>query len=154
MKGNIVLSFGDILFRKYILQNLLAHPGEIVIAVDAAWQDRNRKDEYLDYVTTTHPYTARYSEEEPELRDIGPRLSKIDGEWIGLLKASASGTEKIRETLKELSARSDFRSLRCDALLRELVAKGVPVSIVYITGHWLDVDNLEDLSAANATNGI
>jgi phosphoenolpyruvate phosphomutase len=133
------------------LQNLLAHPGEIVIAVDAAWQGRKRKDEYLDYVTASHSYTPRYGEEEAELRDIGPKIGKIDGEWIGLLKASPSGTEKIHETLKELSGRADFRTLRCDALLRELVSKGVRISIVYITGHWLDVDNLDDLSAANAT---
>lgn len=156
LKGSIVLSFGDILFRKYILQNLLAHPGEIVIAVDAAWRDRERKDEYLDHVTASHPYSARYGEEEVELCDIGPRIAreKIDGEWIGLLKASPAGTEKIRETLQELSARSDFRASRCDALLRELVAKQERISIVYITGHWLDVDSLDDLSAANATAGI
>jgi phosphoenolpyruvate phosphomutase len=154
LKGSIVLSFGDILFRKYILQNLLVHPGEIVIAVDSAWKGRKRKDEYLDYVTASHPYSPRYGEEEPELRDIGPNISPIDGEWIGLLKASPSGTEKMRETLNELSSRPDFRKLRCDALLRELVKKGVAVSILYITGHWLDVDSLEDLSAANASTGI
>jgi phosphoenolpyruvate phosphomutase len=156
LKGSIVLSFGDILFRKYILQNLLAHPGEIVMAVDAAWRERQRKDEYLDYVAASHPYTVRYGEEEAELRDIGPKLTegKIDGEWIGLLKASASGTEKIRATLMELSRREDFKMLRCDALLRELVKKGTRISIVYITGHWLDVDNLEDLSVANATDRI
>ena len=128
--------------------------GEIVIAVDAAWKDRKRKDEYLDYVTASHPYTARYGEEEAELRDIGPKISKIDGEWIGLLKASPGGTDKIRETLTELSAQKNFRAMRCDALLRELVKKGVRVSIVYITGHWLDVDSLEDLSTANSTAGI
>lgn len=156
LKGSIVFSFGDILFRKYILQNLLAHPGEIVVAVDAAWKERKRKDEYLDYVCASHPYTVRYGEEEAELRDIGPKLTegKIDGEWIGLLKASPSGTEKIRATLQELSGRKDFRVLRCDALLRELVRKGTRVSILYITGHWLDVDNLEDLSVANASTGI
>jgi phosphoenolpyruvate phosphomutase len=154
LKGNIVLSFGDILFRKYILQSLLAHPGEIVIAVDSAGKERKRKDEYLDYVTASHPYSARYGEEEVELRDIGPRILEIDGEWIGLLKASPSGTDKIRETLSEFSERKDFKALRCDALLRELVKKGVRISIVYITGHWLDVDNLEDLSAANSTAGI
>jgi phosphoenolpyruvate phosphomutase len=154
LNGNIVFSFGDILFRKYILQNLLAHPAEIVIAVDAAWQNRQRHDEYLDYITASQPYSARYDEEEAELRDIGPKTPTIHGEWIGLLKASSSGTEKIRETLTELSKYPDFSTLRCDALLRALVARKVRISILYITGHWLDVDNLEDLSAANATAGI
>ena len=155
LSGNIILSFGDILFRRYILQNLLAHPGDIVLAVDAAWRDRARNDQYRDYISASLPYSTEYSEEEPVMRDIGPDLdqvSKIDGEWIGLLKATASGTEKIRTALDRLKSRADFKSLRCDALLRELTAAGETISIVYITGHWLDVDNLEDLSSANAFN--
>jgi phosphoenolpyruvate phosphomutase len=152
LNGNIILSFGDILFRRYILQNLLAHPGEIVLAVDAAWRDRAREDQYRDYISASHPYSTQYSEDEPVLRDIGPRLSKIDGEWIGLLKATSTGSEKIRAALDRLKSRADFKSLRCDALLRELIATGETIHILYITGHWLDVDNLEDLSSANAFN--
>jgi phosphoenolpyruvate phosphomutase len=152
LSGNIVLSFGDILFRRYVLQNLLAHPGEIVLAVDAAWRERARDDQYRDYIAASHPYSTAYSEEEPTLRDIGPRLSRIDGEWIGLFKATATGSEKIRAALDRLKTRADFNSLRCDALLRELIKGGQTIHIVYITGHWLDVDNLDDLSNANAFN--
>ena len=155
LKGSILLSFGDILFRRYILQNLLAHPGDIVIAVDAAQREKPRQDKYSDYVTVSHPYSTRYSEDESELRDIGPDIppSQVHGEWIGLLKATPAGTEAIRAALERLSARADFRTLRCDALLRELARGSVPVSIVFITGHWLDVDSLEDLSDANAFHG-
>jgi len=152
LSGNIVISFGDILFRRYILQNLLAHPGEIVLAVDAAGKERRANDPYRDYISASHPYSTDYTEEDPLLREIGPRLDQIHGEWIGLLKANATGTEKIRGALDRLQTRPDFKSLRCDALLRELLAAGETISIVYITGHWLDVDDLEDLSTANAFN--
>lgn len=154
LRGNIVLSFGDILFRKYILQNLMAHDGEIVIAVDAAWRQRGRNDAYRDFVSASHPYSVQYGEEEPEVKEIGPDVpaAKIDGEWIGLLKANARGAEKIREAIERLRSERDFKSLRCDALLRELITSGARISILYITGHWLDVDNLDDLTNANAFN--
>ncbi len=152
IEGNVVISFGDILFRRYILQNLLTDPGDIVIAVDAAWQQRKRADSYIDYVTASHPYTLKYGEEEAELREMGPHLKadQIHGEWIGLLKASAKGAEKIRTALSELAKRPDFNKLRFDDLFKHLLASGNTVKVVYITGHWLDVDSLEDLSAANA----
>ena len=152
IEGNVVISFGDILFRRYILQNLLTDPGDIVIAVDAAWQQRKRADSYIDYVTASHPYTIKYGEEEAELREMGPKLAedKIHGEWIGLIKASAKGAEKIRTALTELAKRPDFNQLRFDDLFKHLLASGQTVRVNYITGHWLDVDSLEDLSAANA----
>lgn len=152
LEGSVVISFGDILFRKYILQNLLADPGDIVIAVDGAWQQRRRPDNYIDYVTASHPYSLKYGEEEAELRDMGPHLApdKIHGEWIGLVKASPKGAARIRSTLDALGQRADFRKLRFDDLFRHLVAGGQSIRVLYIAGHWLDVDSLEDLAAANA----
>jgi len=152
LEGSVVISFGDILFRKYILQNLLSDPGDIVIAVDGAWQQRRRPDDYIDYVTASHPYSLKYGEEEAELRDMGPHLApeKIHGEWIGLVKASPKGAARICATLDALGQRADFKKLRFDDLFRHLVAGGQSIRVLYIAGHWLDVDSLEDLAAANA----
>ena len=152
LNGNLVISFGDILFRRYILQNVLAHPGEIVLAVDAAWEKGGRTDLCRDFVSATHPYSPKYGEEEAELLEMNPKLprERIHGEWIGLLKANPRGTEKIRQALEALKQRRDFMKLRFDELFRQLITGGTKISIVYITGHWLDVDNLEDLSSANA----
>jgi NDP-sugar pyrophosphorylase family protein len=40
--------------------------------------------------------------------------------------------------------------MRFGDLFRLLLSRGQSIQVQYITGHWLDVDNLEDLSAANA----
>jgi len=74
----------------------------------------------------------------------------VHGEWIGLMKTSGKGTERLRKALAELGTRPDFRSLRFDELFRHLLAGGQSIRVLYITGHWLDVDNLDDLTAANA----
>jgi phosphoenolpyruvate phosphomutase len=153
IEGGVVISFGDILFRKYILRNLLLDSGDLTLVVDAAWQQRSQPPRnFSDYVQASHPYSLKYGEEEPELRDIGAHLQagRIDGEWIGLVKTSAKGSQVLQSALAALSARDDFKRLRFDDLFRHILAAGQAIRVLYITGHWLDVDDLEDLSAAHA----
>jgi phosphoenolpyruvate phosphomutase len=154
LQGDVILSFGDILFRRYILQNLLTEEGDLILVADAAWQARSRREDYyVDYLTATRPYSPRYGPDEPVwLADIGPKIpaAQVHGEWIGLLRATPAGTAQLRAALTELSARDDFRRLRFDDLLRHLLGGGAKIRVLYITGHWLDVDNHADLEAAQA----
>jgi phosphoenolpyruvate phosphomutase len=150
LKGEVVISFGDILFRRYIMNTLLAETGDIVLVVDAAWKERSAMDTCRDFVTTTRPYSIKYDESDVFLTGLAHDLpaQKTHGEWIGLLRCSGKGSDILAETLRQLSARADFKKLRFDALFEDLLHKGVPVKVCYITGHWLDVDRLEDLAQA------
>ena len=152
VQGEVVISFGDILFRKHILNNLLTEENDIVIAVDAAWEQRHQSAGYVDYVRASRPYSLRYDEADAFLAEAGPGLPRdsIHGEWIGLLKTTAAGSAMIKSALPELAKRADFRTLRFDHLLNHLVANGQRVQVLYITGQWLDVDNLDDLARAQA----
>lgn len=152
LEGDLVLSFGDILFRKYVLNNLLAEEGDIVMVVDAAWKERNGSQRYADYVQTSQPYSLQYTEESTFLHAMDPQLphEQVHGEWIGLIKATAKGTAAMCAALERLRTRDDFRSLRFKDLFKDLLESGTPVRVLYITGHWLDVDNLDDLTRAQA----
>lgn len=152
LEGCVVIAFGDILFRKYILRNLLLDASDITIVVDGAWQQRSQPRNFADYIHASHPYSLKYGEEEAELRDMGLHLKpeQVHGEWIGLVKTSAKGSQILRAALAELSQFPDFKTLRFDDLFRHLLAAGRSIRVLYIAGHWLDVDNLDDLSAANA----
>ncbi len=151
VEGPLVLCFGDILFRRYILEQLLRDPHDLVIVVDAAWRARARARNACDHVRASHPYSMRYGEVEAELVEMGRHLRPelVDGEWIGLARASAEGARSIRDALHELRGQPGFERMRMDDLFRRLLDAREPISIQYITGHWLDVDDLEDLSAAN-----
>ena len=152
LQGETIISFGDILFRKHILNNLLAEQHDIVIAVDAAWERSRPANGYVDYVTATRPYSLRYSEDESFLTNIGPHLdrSEIHGEWIGLLKTTPRGSDMIKAALGELSGQPEFRKMRFDDLFKHLLATKHGVQVLYITGQWLDVDDLDDLARAQA----
>jgi phosphoenolpyruvate phosphomutase len=152
LEGDVVLSFGDILFRRHILNNLLAEEDDIAIAVDAAWERRQAAAGYIDYIIATRPNSLRYDEENAFLTAIGPHLdpASIHGEWIGLMKMTARGSTQVKASLEELAGRADFRKLRFDDLFKHLLERQQRVQVLYISGHWLDVDNLDDLSRAQA----
>jgi phosphoenolpyruvate phosphomutase len=154
IEGDTIISFGDILFRQHILNSLLSEEHDIVVAVDAMWKRRRQREAngYVDYITATRPYSLRYDEEDAFLARMGPDLSaeKIHGEWIGLIKTTARGSAVVCGALDFLSKRPDFRRLRFDDLFNHLISRGQQIQVLYITGQWLDVDDLEDLARAQA----
>jgi phosphoenolpyruvate phosphomutase len=149
IEGDVVLSFGDILFRRYILSNLLGESGDIVIVVDSGWRQRQAVGQ-VDYVETSRPFTLKYSEDVVTLKAMGADLpeERIRGEWIGLVKCTPRGSKLLQGALVDLEKRPDFNQLRFDDLFRHLLEGGVEVRVLFITGHWLDVDNLDDLAQA------
>ena len=149
LEGELVITFGDILFRRYILSNLLADTHDIVAVVDAGWEQRQPVGQ-VDYVTTSRPFSLKYSEDDVMMKAMGANLPKeqINGEWIGLVKTNARGTARLKAALDELAQRPDFRKLRLDDLFRHLLAQGAAIKVHFITGHWLDVDNAENLVEA------
>ncbi len=149
IEGDVVISFGDILFRRYILSNLLGEAGDIVIAVDSGWRQRKAVGQ-VDYVETSRPFTLRYSEDVVTLKAMSAGLpeERINGEWIGLVKCTPRGAKLVQESLGELAKDPGFDSLRFPDLFRHLLDRGVEIRVLFITGHWLDVDNLDDLAQA------
>jgi phosphoenolpyruvate phosphomutase len=148
ISGNCVISYGDILYRKYVLTDLMNEDGDIVIVVDT----NSERREYVtksDYVTCSRPDTKEYDEspvylKSIEFKELSPN-EKYDGEWIGVLKANDEGSKSIAASLTELSAKPDFNKMKMTDLLSDLIVKGIKIKVIYINGHWLDIDNLKDL---------
>ena len=150
LNGEVVISFGDILFRSYILSSLLEAKEDIVIAVDAAWEQRGSFNGLEDFVRASQPYSLEYDDAEVWLEEIEPTLDRelVQGEWIGLLRTSSRGTAVVRSAVATLSRRPDGAGLQLYDLFNHLVRSGESVRVVYHMGHWLDVDSLEDLARA------
>jgi phosphoenolpyruvate phosphomutase len=154
LEGPCVLSYGDILFRRHLLDSLLAAEGDVVIAVDAL--SRNKADldpeRLSDLVGCSRRHTGDYLQEDAPvwLERIGNDLppAQADGEWIGLAKLSPRGATLVRA---ELLAMRDDGSLGRSSLLEmlsRLIAAGQPIGVVYVLGGWLDVDDAFDLARA------
>ncbi len=154
MEGDCILSYGDILFRRFILDALLASTADIVLAVDARGQGQDFHDagRKVDLVSCTRPFSGDYLEEiEPTaVLKIGNDLSsnEVHGEWIGLARTNACGSEIIREQLKVMEKAKKLETATLLDLFSAILDAGHPITALYITGHWLDVDDAFDLAEA------
>ncbi len=149
LSGPTVVAYGDVLFRKYILDNLLDSSSDIVLAVDSLTKDRATL-QTRDLVVCDRPFSADYLDEQPTYlhsMESGLASSFIHGEWMGLASFSALGAERLRAEMDSMQAEGLLAQADLPALFTRLAAK-YPVCVKYYTGHWLDVDTLTDLAAA------
>jgi phosphoenolpyruvate phosphomutase len=150
LEGNVVLTYGDILFRRYILDGLLAADGDIVVAVDTLGPLAGSRAAMRDLVVADRPFSGNYLDDDPiQLRLVSQILDPAEscGEWIGLARFTARGVSWLREEIDLLEAEGMLEQADIPLLLTRLASKH-PVMVHYVTGHWMDVDTLEDLSNA------
>ena len=151
IKENCIISYGDIIFRKYILDALLSFENDIVIVVDALFK-KKKKDYEKDLVICDRPFTGNYLlEKKPaSLKYIclDEKKCKVDGQWIGLIKTNIKGSKIIKDELKILSKQKKFNSLTIPDLFNSLIKKKKKISVLYIAGQWLNVNDAFDLAEA------
>ena len=66
-----------------------------------------------------------------------------------MLKVRNQGREWLEQALAELKQRQDFNHLTMPDLLNYLFDSGKKVSVLYINGHWLDINVLDDIGRAS-----
>ncbi len=146
-----VITYGDLLFRSYVLRDLLDTPGDIVAVVDASPlpEDPAR---HRDLAWCTAPDDRSVFRQDVELVHIDttgePAPTLPDGRWIGMLRVRGEGRQALESALNALRGQPDFARLGMPDLLNHLVDTGTPVKVMYIQGHWLDVNNEDDLRRA------
>ncbi len=147
---DLFISFGDVIFKRYMLELLIEQDDDFVIAVDTDWTDSANRGRAADYVRCSEPNSRNgfYSRIilEQSAEDIPEK--KIHGEWMGLLLVRAGALPRFREAVEKMAAAPEYRRAKLHHLLNELVQQGEQIRVVYTTGHWLDVDSLEDVVAA------
>lgn len=153
LKGDCLVSYGDIMFRSHVLNQLLDCEADIAVVVDANWEEERAETtkHTMDLAVCSHPYTGDYFDDEvSELTRLGTDIAAGDanGEWIGLVKFSAVGSQLVRTELQRMKDDGSLQTAGMIDLLNRLVAGGAKPQVVYITGNWLDVNDAFDLARA------
>ncbi len=145
LEGETVVVYGDVLFRRYILDGLLESSADITIVADST---RGRAGNPRDLVAVSHPAAGDYLDDDLVLLTAAhavPEAASV--EWIGLMLLSAQGCVLVREELAAMAEAGVLAEADLPALLDRL-ARRHPVAVHVISGHWLDVDTLNDLAEA------
>ena len=144
LKGETVVVYGDVLFRRYILDGLLDSKADVTVVVDSS---KRAGANARDLVKADRADDGGFDDDAAHLTSIAIDPAEASGEWIGLMRLSARGSELATEALAAMQADGSLAGADMAALLERLAAS-VPVAVHYIRGHWLDVDTPSDLAEA------
>ncbi len=148
LHGPALISYGDVLFRKYVVQQLVDTEADFAVMVDAQWRESRNRERYADYVTCSLPFSRSTSFSQVRLVEVSNELpeEQIHGEWMGFLKVSERGSEVLRGLLAEVEHDAEKRAhMDMGGLMNDLISRGEKIRVIYTTGNWLDVDSVDDL---------
>lgn len=146
-----ILLYGDLLFRTYILNNLLDWDEPLLAVVDSSPLDQakgNTND--LAYCSASDD-RAMY-QQKAFLQKISAETHwqgrTPDGRWIGMLRIRGLGKQQVLGALEALKRDAGFEKMGLPDLINQLIEQQHAPQVQYISGHWMDINNLEDLQRA------
>ena len=151
LEGETVVVYGDVLFRRYILDSLMSSSADIVLAVDALnLPHPGATPPRRDFVIADRRFSGDYLDDAPAKlvsMHADTACEGAHGEWMGLARFSAKGCEILNAELDALEAEGLLDTADLPLLFTRLAAR-TEVRVKYFTGHWMDVDTLIDLADA------
>ncbi len=151
LHGDTVISYGDLLFRRYILRDLVDSDAAFTVVVDSS-QTQPANESVRDFAWCSGPDDRDLFGSQVTLRRIASDAAHEGhaphGRWIGLLNVRGDGLERLQKTVALLRARADFDTLDLPALLNALIDAGEAIAVQYVHGHWRGVNDLEDFRRA------
>jgi phosphoenolpyruvate phosphomutase len=160
LEADTVIAYGDLLFRSYVLRDLLDSAADFSLVVDSsAAGANNRTVRDFAYCSRSDDrglfgrqvLLARIASAADANGKLPQPLAKDDtahGRWIGMFKVSRNGLVLLKRTVTELSSRPDFDKLDMPALLNALIAAGAAIEVLYVHGHWRGVNDIDDFHRA------
>ena len=151
LDGDVIVSYGDIVYSREILQTLLESTADIAVIIDKEWESywRERNEDPLDDAETLKLRA------DGTIREIGQSpqaLDEIEGQYIGLMKFSAQGVSQMKETFYEALESGELlgkpieNSYMTD-LLQALINSEKLVTSIPIYGDWVEIDTVSDLKS-------
>jgi phosphoenolpyruvate phosphomutase len=148
---DMIITYGDLLFRSYILRDLLESDGEIVAVIDSTVENENYSGS-PDYAYCSEEEDRTIFKQDVFLNHVSEeKKSSPDipsGRWIGMLRVRGQGRQWIEEAIGELKTHESYQQMSLADLLNQLIQLNHPVKVHYINGHWIDINALADIDRA------
>ena len=156
IKGEVIISYSDILFGKQVVEKLLASKEDISIVVDTDWKEgykgrRHHPQEEAEKVALSA---------DNNVLEIGKVLAKkhdVHGEFIGMMKLTSRGSQRFKRHFnqakklfrgKPFQKASIFEKAYLTDMIQYMVDSGVPIHCVIIKRGWREIDTVEDYKKA------
>ena len=152
LNDDIIISYGDIVYRDKVLQKLIESNENISVVVDENWKEywQARMDDPL-----TDAETLKIK--DGNIIELGKKpysYNDIEGQYIGLIKFSKEIVKKIIPFYNGLDKNIDydgnnFNNMYMTTFLSLLGENISPLKPIFINNGWVEVDCPEDLNHHN-----
>ena len=149
LKGDIIISYGDIVYSRKVLDTLLTSKADIAVVIDKNWESywRARSSEPL-----SDAETLKLSK-NGKILEIGKRprsFEEIQGQYIGLMKFTSKGIMNLKSIFHNAKNKGSLLNKLVEEaymtdLLQETIEAGIEVVSVPINGEWIEIDTVKDL---------
>lgn len=137
----VIVSYGDILFRRDLVDQLAANDSTVVFAWDSHWKKR-----YFDRDNSDLLSSEKVVVHEAGVKRLGQDILSewATGEFIGLVRLTRPALDILRRLQK--NPPEFFKSLHLSGLLEWLRNQGIAVSGVDVAGDWAEVNHIKDIA--------
>ena len=148
---DMIITYGDLLFRSYILRDLLENDGEIVAVIDSTVENENYSGS-PDYAYCSQIEDRTIFKQDVFLNHVSEGKESSpeapSGRWIGMLRVRGQGRQWIEEAIDDLKTQENYKQMSLADLLNQVIQLNHPVKVHYINGHWIDINALVDIDRA------
>lgn len=145
---DIIISYGDIIYKKNILTKLINSSENVSTVVDTKWYSywKKRMQNPLDDAESLKLNKNNY------ITDIGKKvknLNEIEGQYIGLTKISKDVAEKFLNiwiNINKSKKKNIVNNLYITDFLRILIKRKIKIKAVLVKRGWLEFDEPSDLN--------
>lgn len=157
---DVIISYGDIIYGESVFAKILEAKDDMSVIVDDGWQEywSRRCENPLDDAETL------MFDEEHYLTEIGQKtteLSKVQSQYIGLMRFRGEGLQALLDLSAEAERRSErgeglwrtdrtYAKMYMTDLLQGLIDEGYKLRAVHIQRGWYEIDDCEDLKVVEA----
>ena len=149
LDGDLVISYGDIVYQDDNLKKVLACDDEICVMIDLNWRrywELRFEEPLLDAETLIFDNKGYIT----ELGKKPDSFESIQGQYTGLIKVRADKKKEFVKFYKSLDRQKiyegkNFSNMYMTSFLQELINSDWKVKGVFVKNGWLEVDSIKDL---------
>jgi choline kinase len=148
MKGDLIISYADIVYNKEILKKVINFKGDFGVVVDRKWRElwSQRMDNPLNDAETLKI-------KDNKIVELGKKpksYEDIEGQYIGLVKISERVLKKVINFYENLDKNrlydsQDFNNMYMTSFIQLIIDNLLHVEPIFIDGGWVEIDSLDDL---------
>lgn len=146
---DVIISYGDIVYRKEVIQKFIETEGEVSVVIDQNWKklwELRMEDPLQD--AETLKFDTAYN-----IREIGKKpksYEEIEGQYMGVIKIKKEAFQKVKALYNDLDRNQlydgqPFQKMYMTTLLQLFIDSGIQVKACLIQGGWVEIDTVEDL---------